>query len=136
MAFDGGRRRTALDLAEVRRDQAVVRYEQAVQSAFRDVSDALSARHWLGEQLAVLRSMRDVQGERARLAKLRYDSGAVRYLEVLDAERDLMTVEQQLVQTQRAQLAAQVTLYAALGGGSLAASAPANAPAPVVTAAP
>ena len=60
----------------------------------------------------------------------------MRYLEVLDAERDLMTVEQQLVQTQRAQLAAQVTLYAALGGGSLAASAPANAPAPVVTAAP
>ncbi len=134
--FDGGRRRAALDLAEVRRNQAVVRYEQAVQSAFRDVSDALSARHWLGEQLAVLRSMRDVQGERARLAKLRYDSGAVRYLEVLDAERDLMTVEQQLLQTQRAQLAAQVTLYAALGGGSLAASAPANAPAPVVTAAP
>ena len=131
--FDGGRRSTSLDLAEVRRDQAVVRYEQAVQSAFRDVSDALSARRWLGEQLAVTRAMRDVQGERARLAKLRYDSGAVRYLDVLDAERDLMNVEQQLVQTQRAQLAAQVTLYAALGGGSLVATSSAPSPAPSST---
>ena len=128
--FDGGRRRAALDLAEVRREQSVLRYEQAVQAAFRDVSDALAARRWFGEQVEIVRATLAVQTERARLAKLRYDSGAARYLEVLDAERDLLGVQQQLVQTQRAWLSAQVALYTALGGGSqqiapqLGASAP------------
>jgi len=116
--FDGGRRQAALELAEVRRDQAVVRYEQTIQAAFRDVSDALAAQRWLGEQVNALRATLALQNERARLAKLRYDSGAVRYLEVLDAERERLAVEQQLVQTRRAQLSAQVALYAALGGGT------------------
>jgi len=116
--FDRDRRRASLTLAEVRREQAVVRYEQAIEAAFRDVSDALSAQRWLAEQAQTLRETLAVQNERARLAKLRYDSGAARYLEVLDAERELLSAEQQLVQTRRAQLAAQVALYAALGGGS------------------
>lgn len=115
--FDGGRREAALDLAQLRREGAVVRYEQAVEGAFRDVSDALAARRWLGEQVRTLQATQALQAERARLAKLRYDSGAARYLEVLDAERDVLTLEQQLVQTRRAQLSAQVALYAALGGG-------------------
>lgn len=126
--FDGGRLRAALELAEVRREQAVVRYEQAVQAAFRDVSDALAARHWFGEQVELLRATLAVQAERARLAKLRYDSGAARYLEVLDAERELLAVEQQLVQTRRAWLAAQVALYTALGGGSAHLAPAAGAP--------
>lgn len=116
--FDGGRRQASLDLAEVRRDQAVVRYEQTIEAAFRDVSDALSAQRWLADQVRTLRETQVVQTERARLAKLRYDSGAARYLEVLDAERDLLSAQQQLAQTRRAQLSAQVALYAALGGGS------------------
>ena len=61
-------------------------YEKAIQSAFRDVSDALSARHWLAEQVEVLRATVAAQGERARLAQLRYDHGASPYLEVLDAQ--------------------------------------------------
>ena len=116
--FDAGRRRAAVDLTDVRREQAVVRYEQAIQAAFRDVSDALSARRWLGEQVRTLRATLDLQGERARLSKVRYDAGAVRYLEVLDAERERLTVEQQWVQTRHALLASHVALYAALGGGS------------------
>lgn len=116
--LDGGRRDAALALAQVRREQAVVRYERAIQAAFRDVADALAARRWLGEQLAVARETLAVQAERARLARLRYESGAARFLEVLDAERDLLALQQQLVQTRRAWLAAQVALYAALGGGS------------------
>lgn len=116
--FDGGRRQAALTLAEVRREQAVLRYEQVIEAAFRDVSDALAAERWLGEQARTLRETLAAQTERTRLAKLRYDSGAARYLEVLDAERELLAAEQQLVQTRRAQLAARVALYAALGGGS------------------
>lgn len=120
--LDGGRRAAALDVAELRSQQALLRYEQTLQAAFRDVSDALAAHRWLGEQLRIQRATLALQTERARLAKLRYDSGAARYLEVLDAERDLLTLEQQLVQTQRAHASAQLALYAALGGGSAAVS--------------
>ena len=116
--FDRGRRQAALDLAEVRREQAVVTYEQRIQAAFRDVSDALAARHWLNEQVLTLRATLDLQNERTRLAKLRYDSGAAPYLEVLDAERERLAAEQQLVQVRRAKLSAEVALYAALGGGA------------------
>lgn len=116
--FDAGRNRAALDLAEVRRDLAVANYEKTVQQAFREVADALAARRWLDEQLRIQRAALAAQAERARLAKLRYDNGAARYLEVLDAQRDLLAAEQQLVQTRRALLSSRVGLYAALGGGS------------------
>ena len=56
--------------------------------------------------------------ERARLAQLRYDNGSAAYLEVLDAQRDLLDAEQQLVQARRALLSNEITLYAALGGGT------------------
>jgi len=117
--FDGGRRHNNLSLAETRRDLAVVNYEKTVQVAFRDVSDALSARHWLSRQVAIARTALATQRERARLSQLRYDSGAAAYLDVLDAQRDLLTAEQQLVQTRRALLSSRVSLYAALGGGAM-----------------
>ncbi len=118
--FDAGRRQANLELAQVQRDQAIVNYEKTIQTAFREVSDALSARHWLTEQVAILRASVEAQSERARLARLRYDHGASPFLEVLDAQRDLLSAQQQLVQTRRALLSANVSLYAALGGGSQA----------------
>ncbi|WP_092796484.1 MULTISPECIES: efflux transporter outer membrane subunit [unclassified Janthinobacterium] len=120
--FDAGRIRANLDLAEVRRDVAVATYEKSVQGAFREVADALSNRRWLALQVDIGKTTLAAQSERARLAKLRYDNGAAPYLEVLDAQRDLLTVEQQLVQTRRALLSSQVSLYAALGGGAPAAA--------------
>lgn len=122
--FDAGRNRAALDLAEVRRDLAVANYEKTVQTAFREVSDALSARSWLGEQVRISQATLVAQAERARLARLRYDNGSAPYFEVLDAQRDLLAAEQQLVQTRRALLSSRVSLYAALGGGSQAFSVP------------
>lgn len=115
--FDGGRNRANLDLAQARRNIAVADYERTIQGAFREVADALAERRWLGEQVALQRSTLAAQNERARLARLRYDSGAAAYLEVLDAERDRFAAEQALVQTRRALLASGVSLYAALGGG-------------------
>ena len=117
--FDGGRRHNNLSLAEARRDLAVANYEKTVQIAFRDVSDALSARHWLARQVAIARTALATQSERARLSQLRYDNGAAPYLDVLDAQRDLLAAEQQLVQTRRALLTSQVSLYTSLGGGSM-----------------
>lgn len=116
--FDGGRNRANLNLAEVRRDLTVANYEKTVQTAFREVSDALSARHWLVEQVRISQATLAAQAERARLARLRYDNGSAPYFEVLDAQRDLLVAEQQLVQTRRALLSSRVSLYAALGGGS------------------
>lgn len=116
--FDGGARRSALDLAEVRRDLAVADYEKTVQAAFRDVADALSARQWLTEQVRIGLEGLAAQAERARLATLRYDHGAAAFLEVLDAQRDLLAAEQSQVTTRRALLSARIALYAALGGGA------------------
>lgn len=119
--FNGGRLRNNLNLTEVRRDIAVANYEKTVQGAFRDVSDALVARQSLAGQLAIAQSAQAAQSERARLSQLRYDHGAAAFLEVLDAQRDLLVAEQQVVQMRRALLSSQVSLYAALGGGALAA---------------
>ena len=116
--FDAGRNQANLDLAQVRQNLAVVQYEQAVQSAFRDVADALSARRWLSEQLLVHEQAHTVQQERARLSRLAYDNGASSFLDVLDAERTLISATQQLAQTRGSLLSSQVALYRALGGGA------------------
>ena len=118
--FEGGKLRSNLDLAETRRDLAVAAYEKTVQSAFRDVSDALSARKWVAEQLDIAQAALAAQTERARLSQLRFDAGASTFLEVLDAQRDLLAAQQQLVQVRRALLSSRVGLYAALGGGTQA----------------
>ena len=107
-----------LELAAVRRELAVAAYEQTVQGAFRDVADALAARHWLTQQRDIAQRAVTVQRERARLSTLRYDNGAAPFLDVLDAQRDLLIAEQQLVQTRRALLSSAVSLYAALGGSA------------------
>lgn len=116
--FDAGRRRANLSLAQVRSDMAVVNYEKTIQTAFREVADALSARQWLAAQVANMEAAVDAQTRRAHLAQLRYDSGAAAFLEVLDAQRDLLEAQQQLVQARRSLLATHVSLYAALGGGA------------------
>lgn len=121
--FTAGRLRNNLDLAEVRRDLAVANYEKTVQAAFRDVADALAARQWLARQLAIAETAEQVQAERARLSTLRYDNGAAPFLDVLDAQRDLLSARQQRVQIRRALLSSAVALYAALGGDSNAATA-------------
>ncbi|ANY16095.1 efflux transporter outer membrane subunit [Bordetella pseudohinzii] len=116
--FDAGRRQANLELAQARQQQAVAQYEKSIQTAFREVADALSARYWLAEQVKVLHATVDAQAERERLARLRYDHGASPFLEVLDAQRDLLEAQQQWVRTRRALLSSQVALYAALGGGT------------------
>ncbi len=117
--FDAGRRRDNLALADTRRGIALAQYEKVAQSAFRDVSDALSARRWLTEQTAIAQTALATQTERARLSQMRFDNGAAAYLDVLDAQRDLLAAQQQLVQTRYALLSSRVSLYAALGGGAL-----------------
>ena len=116
--FDGGRLRNNMDLSEVRGNTAVANYEKTVQLAFREVADALSSQRWLKEQQAIMTEALVIQEERSRLAQLRYDNGATTYLQILDADRDLLNTQQQIIQVHGALMASQVSLYAALGGGS------------------
>lgn len=115
--FNAGRLKGNLDVAKARREGAVAEYEKTIQSAFRDVSDALVRRRQLQLQIDTTKEMLAAQRERARLAQLRFDNGRSTYLEVLDAQRDLFDAEQSLVQLRRAELASVVALYSALGGG-------------------
>ncbi|NRF67305.1 efflux transporter outer membrane subunit [Aquincola sp. S2] len=115
--FDGGRRRAALDVAQVDRDIAIAHYEAAIQRAFRDVADALAQRGTMGEQLDAQQSLVAATADAFRLSDIRFRQGAQGYLEVLDAQREMVTARQALIGVQLARLTNQVTLYRTLGGG-------------------
>jgi multidrug efflux system outer membrane protein len=115
--FDAGRNQANLEAAKVGREIAVAQYEKAIQTAFREVADALAARATLGEQLAAVQSQADADAERLRLSELRYRGGVSSSLEVLDAQRSLFATQQSLAQVKLAQQQSQVALYKALGGG-------------------
>ena len=116
--FDWGAREADLDLAKALEVEQVANYDKTVQTAFREVSDALAGRRWLAEQVATLERAVEAQERIARLARLRYREGVADYLEVLDAERNLFSARQQLLATERAWLQNRATLFVALGGGS------------------
>ncbi|WP_295855075.1 efflux transporter outer membrane subunit [uncultured Xylophilus sp.] len=115
--FDAGRNRAGLALSNVNRDIAVAQYERTIQTAFREVSDALAGQATLGEQLRAQQAQAQAETVRFNLSDLRYRNGVSSYLDLLDAQRSLFVVQQQVVQTRLAQLQNQVTLYKALGGG-------------------
>ena len=115
--FDFGRNKGNLTVAEARENIAIASYEKAIQSAFREVSDALAARRYLAEQVEAQERGMVATQRIAHLARLRYREGVSTYLEVLDAERNLFAAEQSLLELRRAQADNMVTLYVALGGG-------------------
>ena len=115
--FDAGRNRANLDVARVNRDIAVAQYERAIQTAFREVADALAGRATLGEQVRATAAQTNALAITYRLADLRYRAGAASFLDALDAQRSLFAAQQALVQTQALQLQNLVALYRVLGGG-------------------
>ena len=115
--FDMGRNRANLDAAKAAREIAVSQYEKAIQSAFREVADALVARSTFADQLAAQQAQAEAERSRFSLAELRYRNGVASYLDLLDAQRSLFAIEQALAQTRLAQRVSEVQLYKALGGG-------------------
>ena len=115
--FDAGRNKANLSLAEVRTDIAIASYEKTIQVAFREVADALSARATLADEIATQEAVRASQSARLELAQARYKNGIANYLDVLDAERELFSAEQQLLQTKLLKITNTVDLYRSLGGG-------------------
>jgi len=115
--FDFGRNMALVDSAKVKREIAVAQYEKAVQSAFREVADALVARSSYGDQAQAQQAQTDAEAARLRLATLRYSSGVASQLDLLDAPRGLFASHQGLIAAQLARQQAHITLYKALGGG-------------------
>lgn len=125
--FDAGRNRANLAISETSRSIAVAQYEKAIQTAFREVSDALAGQATLGEQAQAQQKQAEAEATRLRLADLRYRNGVASYLDLLDAQRSLFATQQAVVQVRLAQLQNQVTLYKALGGGAPESGAPSPA---------
>lgn len=115
--FDAGERDANLELAKASEAEQLALYDKAVQTAFREVADGLSGRRWLSDQVATLERSVVAQQKIARIARLRYREGVADYLEVLDAERNLFSAQQQLLTTRRAFVQNGTTLFVALGGG-------------------
>ncbi len=115
--FSGGANRANLDAAHVGRQIEVARYEHAIQTAFREVADALSERNTLGDQLAARESLVEASSTSFRLSQARFDRGVDSYLDVLDSQRSLYTAQQGLIDARLQKLTNTVTLYKALGGG-------------------
>jgi multidrug efflux system outer membrane protein len=115
--FNAGRTRSQVALADARTQEAVLTYQQTIQQAFREVSDALVGYHRSREfretQQLLVTSAQDAR----RLADLRYQGGTTSYLEVLDSDTRLFSAELSLVQAQLSELSAFVEIYRALGGG-------------------
>ena len=115
--FDGGRNQANLDVAKVGRDMAVAQYEKVIQTAFREVADALSARTTFDEQLRAQKAILAAEESRMALMALRDRQGLANAFDVLDARRSLFAAQQASLQTQAQQLQSVVTLYKVLGGG-------------------
>lgn len=114
--FSGGVK-GGLDLAEARNNIAVAQYEKTIQTAFREVADALSGEATYQQQLDALRSLESSAAETLRLAKLRYETGIDSFLQVQSAEVSLYDTQRNFLETGMASLMNRVELYKALGGG-------------------
>ena len=115
--FDA-RTRSAYDVTKVEREISVTQYEKAIQTAFREVADALAVRGTVDQQIEEQQSLVNAAAETYRLSNLRYEKGIDSYLSVLDAQRSLYAAQQGLIALRLFQLTNFVTLYKALGGGA------------------
>jgi multidrug efflux system outer membrane protein len=116
--FDGGSNKSNLTVAEVDRDIAVASYTKAIQTAFREVADALAVRGTIDEQLAAQQSLTEATTGINVLSQARYDKGIDSYLTVLDSQRNLYNARQNLISVRLARLSNLVTIYKVSGGGA------------------
>lgn len=114
--FSGGTRGN-LHVAEARKNIAVAQYEKSIQTAFREVADALAGEATYTDQLEALRQLEKSATESLELSRLRYDNGIDSFLQVQTAEITLFSTQQQVIQVGLASLMNRVELYKALGGG-------------------
>ena len=115
--FDGGRNKGNLDYAKASQKAAVATYEKTIQTAFREVADALAQRGTIDEQVSAQTARANAAQVAAKLSDARYRAGIDSFLVSLDAQRTAYAAEQQLVATRAARAGNLIELYRALGGG-------------------
>jgi multidrug efflux system outer membrane protein len=115
--FTAGQNEANLDLAKTRKNIQIAQYEKAIQTAFREVADALASRGTYGDQVKAQQDLVTATADSLALAQMRFKVGVDSYLPVLDAQRSLYTAQQTLLTLKQAALTQQATLYKALGGG-------------------
>jgi multidrug efflux system outer membrane protein len=115
--FHGGQLVGGLAEAHVSRDIAIAQYEKAIQTAFREVADALQLTVTLEHQVQAQQALVRATGRAYQLSQQRYKAGRDSYLNVLDSQRSYYSAQQTLIAAQLAQQDNRVTLYKALGGG-------------------
>jgi multidrug efflux system outer membrane protein len=115
--FTAGRTKSQVALAEARREEAELAYQQTIQRAFREVSDSLVEYRRSRERRELHEQLVTAAQDARRLADLRYQGGVSSYLEVLDSDTRLFSAELDLADSKLAELTAFVEIYRALGGG-------------------
>ena len=115
--IDGGRYRARTQQAEAQARQAEAQYQRATETAFREVSDALSNVRWAADTETDLLARVEQSRQALRLAGLRYERGYSAYLEVLDAQRTLNDAQLAAIRNRQAYLGYTVDLMTSLGGG-------------------
>ena len=114
--FDAGRNQANLQVAQAMRDIAVAQYEKTVQTAFREVADALADRATLAQQVSAQTDLLDATQRAFALSDARFQAGVDDYLTVLDSQRSLYAAQQTLISLQLAEQSNRITLYKVLGG--------------------
>lgn len=115
--FDAGKNFASLDIAKIETRIEVANYEKAIQSAFKDVSDALVAHTTYIDQLAAERALVDADARYFDLASMRFRTGTDTYLNVLVAQKDLFDAQLSLISLRLSAMQNELTFYKALGGG-------------------
>ena len=115
--FDWGTRKANIKISETDQQIALSDYEKSIQSAFREVNDALAVRQNIGDRLAAQRRLVDATNTTYKLSNARFRAGIDSYLTVLDAQRTSYAAEQGLLLLEQANMNNQVEVYKTLGGG-------------------
>ncbi len=133
--FNNGANRASLRVAEAQREIQLANYEKTLQTAFREVADALAARRTLGERLSAQQALLAATSRSFELSQALFRAGSGTYFSVLDAQRTQYAAQQTLITLQLTEQANRLTLYKVLGGGwsERTVEAAANAPATSAT---
>ncbi|NUT80256.1 efflux transporter outer membrane subunit [Pseudomonas brassicacearum] len=115
--FDAGSNRATLDSAKTEREIQVQTYQQTLQSAFKEVADALAERSTLDRRIEAQQALTDASRKSFELSDALYRGGSQSYLEALDAQRSLYSAQQDLITLRLTEQSNRVTLYKVMGGG-------------------
>ncbi|KGB56101.1 Efflux transporter, outer membrane factor (OMF) lipo, NodT family protein [Sphingopyxis sp. LC81] len=120
--FDAGGRRAGVAVSEAQRDAALAGYEGAIQTAFREVADALAVQGTIAERVRAAAANTEAAADTATLADARYKGGVDSFLSSLDAQRSLYSARRSEVGTQLLLTQTRIALFRTLGGDSSAGS--------------